>query len=427
MPQPWEQYQAQGQQGPWTQFQTPAQTPAQAPVQTPQDARGRAREALGLKDYEYRGTILPFGRTREGEVELALPQVAVDVATSAMLPGYAMQGAPYSPQDVTRAAMDIAVPATAGRGVGAGVRRPLRDAPSTEELKQAAVGMKEAAVGSGVVVKPDAYVDMMADLESSLLKQKLDPTLHPDAHRVFNLLSEDIGKPLDVEDLMIARRLIGVPQRTVAPELADQRRIAQLMEERLDDFVDNLQPKDLAEGDPLRVSGNLAQFRKLWSQAKKSEAIEQVISRAELAASGFENGLRTEFRALLKNPKRLRGFTADEKKIMRQIVEGTGGQKALRLLGKLSFGTRGGTNFLGGTIGMAAGSQVGGPVGALIPPAIGYLSQKGADAAARAAAQRVRGLAATGGQTPRGRVLDRLIQAAPPVAGTQIPYDPGVI
>lgn len=432
---PWEKFQKSGapSAGPWTKYQGKTPVESEPEVAAPQSLQERARETFGFEDYEERGTILPVGFPKEGGVEFALPQFAVDMLTSALLPGHAYQGGAYSPEDVARFAMDFAVPATVGRRSGGAVRgrKALRQsAPTTDDLRVQAKAPLAAAQGSAVSVKPARYLDMLADIENLQVANKTNPTLHPKSAAVFQQLTKDIGKPMDVEDLMVARRLIGVAQRSTSPDLADDRRIANIMEDALDDFVDNLTSADVDSGDPYDLGANLAEFRRLWSRMKKSETIETLIYNAEHTASGFENGLRSEFRALLKNPKRMRGFTADERKIFEEIEQGTSKQKALRLLGKMSFGTRGGSNFLGGAIGMTAGANILGGAGAVVPPAVGYVAQKGADTNARNTAELARAMAATGGRMPSsglGQHLGNiLMRFAGPVAGTYIPEESGV-
>ena len=55
-----------------------------------------------------RGMLLPFGRTRQGEMEFAVPEVLLSLARSARLPGRVAQGYPWTPEDVTEMALNVA-------------------------------------------------------------------------------------------------------------------------------------------------------------------------------------------------------------------------------------------------------------------------------------------------------------------------------
>ena len=54
-----------------------------------------------------RGNILPFGRNKQGELELAAPDALLSVAKSLMLPGHVLRGGDWMPDDVTRMAGDL--------------------------------------------------------------------------------------------------------------------------------------------------------------------------------------------------------------------------------------------------------------------------------------------------------------------------------
>lgn len=398
----------------------------------------RSKEVFGFKDYAERGTILPFGKTEEGDIEFATPEIFKGMAESALLPGHVAQGGSYTPEDTLQFTLDYLAPGTSGRAPGAEravttKKRFTEAAPTVDDLKKESRAFKAAASSSGVRVNPDSYTNLVANLETELGMNRLNSKLHPKASAAFEELAKAVGQDLDVDDLQTIRRLVGQALRTTDPDLADDRRLAGIMMERLDDYVDRLSPDDVMAGDTSNVGENLKQFRSLWSRAKKADIVEGIIEKAQTQASGFENGIRIGFRNLLTRKGGTRGFTKDEIDLMKQIAAGgTAGEKMMRLLGKLSFGTRGGSNFLGGSIGMAggsaAGAAVGGPLGAAmaatVPPAVGYVAQQGANRAAMNNALYARALAASGGRAPDlsgvnyfTRMLEK---GAGPLAGTAV-------
>lgn len=411
----------------------------------------RGKEAFGFKDFEHRSTFLPLGQTAEGNLELATPGVFKEMAESFLLPGHAAQGGAYTPEDTTGFALDFLVPSTSGRlpGNAPAARVPRKEfvsnAPSTEDLRAQGQKFKSAASASGVRVNPDSYTDLMAGLETSVRMNRLNPRLHPGSSAVFDELSKAVGQDLDIDDLQILRRLVGTALRSTDPNLADDRRIAGLMQNTLDDYVDNLKPGDVVAGDPSRAGANLREFRALWSRSKKSEVIEDIIERAQRQPSGFENGIKIGFNSLINRKGGLRGFSDEEVVLINEIAKGgSKGQKLMKMLGKLSFGTRGGSNFLGGSIGMAGGSAAGsavggsfgGSVGMALAPTVGLFAQRGAEKAALDNAMLARAMVATGRKSPDNSLsvnaLRRLLEkGAGPVANTlapQIdPYDPNIL
>jgi hypothetical protein len=235
------------------------------------------------------------------------------------------------------------------------------------------------------------------DLISTVQRSGADETLHPKVFGVLNAIAKRKGRELSIEDLEIVRRQIGIAAKGVTPELADERRIAMIMRDKLDDFVEGFEGSDA-----------LKAARKAWGVMRRTETVENIIAAAREQASGFENGLRIGFRALLKNKKMLRGFNDAEIEAMQKIVRGTVSANVLKRIGKLSPGTGQQTNMLaalvGGGGGASIGSMLGGPAGAgiggIAVPLIGYGAQRGGQRLTNRAANYARDLVSRGGQAP---------------------------
>ncbi len=406
----------------------------------------RSRQIYGFDDsLRDRGDIVPLAETEEGQglfgsnITFATPQFARDMMESALLPGHVLQGGSYTPADVTRMALDTAVPATAGRppGVGRPTRRTRQDvvenAPTTDQLRQKGGAGFEEVFGRGIRVDPDRNADLLAEIEIMTRRNRMNPGLHPNTTSAFKALESSLGEAPDMEDLQIARRLIQAAESSTQRELKDDRRIAGIMREMLDDFIDNLGPQDVVSGDTQGAAATLKQARLLWRNAAKSDIIEEIITKAETQPSGFENGIRLGFKNLLNDKKRIRGFSEAEKKLFKQIAQGKGTNVA-RTLGRLSFGTRG-NNFLGGSIGTAGGSALAGPLGAVAAPLLGHAAAKTADRQALSSAQLARAIAAGSPSPYTARLVPSLEQAlmrtAAPVAATRqpevLPYNPNIL
>lgn len=457
----------------------PVEGEVMPPGQTPLQAR--AQEVFGFDpNIVQRGTLLPIGRTAQGEVEMAIPQIGVDMLTSALAPGEAARGTPISSQEAAIFAMDFLAPGTrpfnaprnalarrravdllperarsalppqmTGMPAGAPAIAPtrgqiMRAAPTTEQLRgQARTALGEAQA-TGTVISDDAFDAFVDDLGAALGQAGANQDLHPTVTGAFNALRRNdqfaqmargpraapvsgvddiiaaqrgrgIGDNMapmgiDVDGLVRARRQIGEALRSANP---DERRLGGVMADRFDEFIDNLRPDQLTGGTGEGVSERLAQFRQLWQRAAKSDTIEAAIEAARQQASGFENGLRIQFRQILRNPRRAQGFTPAERAAMERVVNGGPVRSALRLLGRASLGTNQGTNFLGGTIGIGAGGVLGGPAGAMAAPLIGMAGQRGAERATLNAAELARAMAATGqALPPRASAPARAVQAA---------------
>jgi hypothetical protein len=292
----------------------------------------------------------------------------------------------------------MAVPG--GKGAVSGIKQLIRNAsarkgvvknaPSTQELKDAAKGALKDAEKTGVVVRSDVGVKIADDLDALAAKEGVAKGLTDKVFSALAAVRTRVGKDLDVEDLMIMRKQLGLAAGSPDPNEA---RIALKLQDKLDDLIDGTLTKKLRK------------FRGLWAKYKKSQTIEEIFERAQDQASGVENGIRIGFRQLLKNKKRLRGFNKGEVEAMRRVVRGTATSNILKKLSRLSFGSGQQSGFVGGSIGVGAGATLFGPAGAIAAPLIGKGAQIGAEATTKKAGELVRALVASGAQLPKGQVV----------------------
>jgi len=210
-----------------------------------------------------------------------------------------------------------------------------------------------------------------------------------------------------MRSLMLARRNLGTvakPSKNVAP---DDLRIAQQLISIFDGFV------EARLSDP-KISGMARKGRGIWGRMKRAELVENIITKAELSASGIEKGLQSGFRSLLNNKTKLRGFNDEDKALMKRIVQGGPVKKLVGFIGKFSFaGSR-----LGGALATGVGAFAAGPVGAVAAPIVAQGARSAGGAATSAQAELARALAASGGRG--GQVVRRPI-IAPPIAGALLP------
>lgn len=111
-------------------------------------ARDRFAELVGLDPTIDRGTLLPIGTDSSGQTVLAWPQMAVDAASSFMLPGHVVQGGAWTPEDATRMALDVGMLGTGGQA-----------ARAVAGGREGVQGLLDPAVASMSGTKPGAPLD----------------------------------------------------------------------------------------------------------------------------------------------------------------------------------------------------------------------------------------------------------------------------
>ena len=159
---------------------------------------------------------------------------------------------------------------------------------------------------------------------------------------------------------------------------ANESRIGNIIIDKLDDFVENAQPSQLAKGSSEAVRA-LVDARELWKRAKKTEIIDELVASADLRSevnfsqSGMEQALRRKLVNLADNPKKLRAFSKEEQELIKSTAKGGSVQNALRLFGKLAP-----TGVVSGGVSVGGGALIGGTSGAIVVPVIGSLARQGA-------------------------------------------------
>lgn len=94
--------------------------------------------------------------------------------------------------------------------------------------------------------------------------------------------------------------------------------------------IERARPSDVTGG--IEGFEALKEGRKLWSSARKLRDIEKIITRAELTDNPATS-IKTGFRTLLLNDKRMRGFTKTERELIEKAARSGAVSDALRVLG----------------------------------------------------------------------------------------------
>lgn len=285
------------------------------------------------------------------------------------------------------------------------VTKPFREiadininVPTANQLRARKTQAYERASNAGVFFTPDSFEGLVKGLRNNLKDAegntvRIVPELHPDSNAALTALESYVGGPKTLDELEDMRRIISDAAGSQKP--AD-RRVAMILKDRLDDFVDAPPQGAVVSGDAQAGSQALAEARDANTRLRKSELIDSLIRNAELSApnfsgSGMENALRTEFRRIAKNEKQMRLFTQAERAAIEDVAKGGAVTNLLRMVGKfaptgvVSGGLSGGAGF---GLGAMLGGPVGGGIGAVALPTIGAAARGGATVLTRGAASR---------------------------------------
>lgn len=282
------------------------------------------------------------------------------------------------------------IPLTAARSTASRLLRQA--APSADELRNTARGIYNSLDESGVRIPAINFDRLARDITRRLNREGADINLTPETNAVIRRLTAEMGADKTLTQIDTLRK---VAQGAASSINSNERRLGSIAVNRIDDFLDDVGGEVIGG----REAGQaFRSARDLWGRAKKSELLDQAVLNARDQASGFENGLRTQFRQILKriNTGKERGFTAEETTAIRRVVNGTNAGNIARFLGKFgildgvtsrSLTTLGGAGLAGavtGSTGVAAAVPLIGQVSGALAQRLTLNNSRMANAIVRA-------------------------------------------
>lgn len=367
-------------------------------TQGAQHLTGNSVADLPGYDPRTRGELGPVeGLLRTGKQIIGLPEIAASAITGAarsigghlmaqgehavgtiINPDAAAKDDPQQMYETAKGDVDTAMSAArpAAVPVAAG-------APSIAELKKGATANYEGPELTGLQVKPTAITDYATKTKVALDAAGLDENLAPKTHAILSKVENPPPGPTIVtgKNIMSLRKLLG----NAASEPGQEGSAAARALQALDEHIPNIAPKDVVAGDPKAAGVALDTANADYSAAMHAQTIDNKTIKAQLRASSANSGqnvantIRARMADILdpERPDRQRGFTPEELGLMKQIVEGTKTQNAMRWAGNY-LGGGGGlgalhTSGAGAAVGATVAGPVGAAVGAVAPPALGYL------------------------------------------------------
>lgn len=246
-------------------------------------------------------------------------------------------------------------------------------APSIAQLKGASNEIFRRLDESGATIKRAATKTLESRVIPRIMKEGYNPRIHPKVGAVLDEFRSAGNRDMTISEMNTLRRVAQSAANSLEP---DEARLGRIMLEQVDDFLDGLPQGAFVGGKGPQAGPMLKEARDLWGRARRGEMIANAIEDASNQASGFENGLRTQFRSLLKNRRKMRGFTNEQKVAMQKVVQGGKPENVLRALGKFGLTADQSSSMLLSFLGIGGGATVGGVPGAIAVPALGTMARQ---------------------------------------------------
>ena len=390
-----------------SQLNAPDKQPSMMDAVTdiPHEIGAEASNALDkIKALGNRGEQGPLeGLMTTGKAALAVPQLLSSPITGAarslighpmaqaehavgtlINPEVAAKDDPAKMYDTAKGDVDLAMSALAAKKAPPTISatpKPLKgvEAPSTSELFDAADNNYKNARGYGVEINKQPVHDLADSIFTDLHTDGYRDYLAPKTYRAVEELKNAPGQNVEVSDLEGVRRALN----KAAADPAEKHAAGQAIS-AIDKYMAGLDPADVVVNPQFakQVAEEGQNARANYAAAKRSEALDALEKKANRQANsagsgnGIDNATRQKIKEVLNNPKKLRGFSDDEKELMEKIVRGDPVSNAARLLGKFAP-----SGVVSGALSAGAGFAAHGPLGAVVVPAAGYGAKKFADAA----------------------------------------------
>lgn len=212
----------------------------------------------------------------------------------------------------------------------------IRNAPSADELAARSSQLFKQAKESNVELNAKDFSGTMKTIGKELREEGYDPRLYPKLDVAFSEL-QNAKMPKDFNELRTLRKFIQGAQKSADPE---ERRLATNLKDRFDEYVLNIPETSIKSGGKEGLQA-WKEARDVYSRMSKAEIFDEMLDNAQLdrskfSMSGIENSLAQQLRQLAKNDKKMRLFTPEEQKAIRDAAEGGNVQNVLRFFGKFA-------------------------------------------------------------------------------------------
>lgn len=354
------------------------------------------------------------GDVYTGKTKMELPTVSDDptspdfvgnagpsgnVMNDAVIPramNFATMATPVNP--AVRAG-DRAIPGVAGAATEK-VKPPV---PSAQELKAAGGADIQAAKNSGLEVTASSVGDWSRKVQQELFDSGVHPTLAGNTHKILKELEDaPPGSFSTAANLQSLRETLQSVAQNFNADAAKDQLAASRAIKSLDEFIPNLNPKDILAGTAAATQkmfetgrGNYAAaFRSNDLTGKldraKTGILERAEGRAQAANSGrnLDNSIRSRVESLLERPKEVSGFSDKELEALNSVVAGGPVRNSSRYISGWLGGGGGIGQSSAAAIGAAAGASVGGVPGAFIGAAAPTVAGSALKSVANALAKR---------------------------------------
>lgn len=209
-----------------------------------------------------------------------------------------------------------------GYGIGKGVSALANkaagtaEAPTLESIRNSARQSYKAAEDAGVVVKPEAFKSFVDELPGKL--EGFRPRIAPKAADVIESFKDDIasGKTISLDALDELRQVASGAAKTMD---RNEVRLISSIVDKLDEFVNNLKPEQIAAGNADEGVSALNTARETWRKFSKLRTVSDIVDIGENLNDA--NWTKNQFRAIVRKPRLFNQYSPEEQSVIKDIAK----------------------------------------------------------------------------------------------------------
>ena len=222
-------------------------------------------------------------------------------------------------------------------------RAAIKGAPSVDALRNQAENLYRQAETAGVIIKKSSLGQFAKSLTKDMYDQGITPELHPNAFdslkRINGITDHLTLKGAEMERRILQNRVADASAAARMGKSKDDLRIARMIADKYDDFIENLHPQStLAGTSSAPAVAILKDARAVYAQKAKGETIQTIIDKAKQNSNitTLEQELRKGFRKLANNERGISRFAEEERKAIRDVANGTLTRNTLTTIGRMA-------------------------------------------------------------------------------------------
>ena len=255
----------------------------------------------------------------------------------------------------------------------------IESAPEVEQVRKAARLLYKEVDESGAIVKKSSLGRLESSLDALAKKEGIREGVSDQVFKSINAIKKDInrGGPIPINEITDLRK---IAQNAINPMDKNITRQALLVLDEVDSFIGDIKINDLASAGNINasdISKKLNNAGKLYGRAKRSEMLEEAITKGASRKAGVDKGIRNELNRLINNKSTRKFLSQDDIKAIRKVTDGDFKQNISSLIGGMGIKFENSPSVFNAIISGAGTGSIAaslGMSGAALPVAVGAVT-----------------------------------------------------